>query len=255
MRIVSSSPQPNNKRGNLLSDQDGGLARAIDEVRTTLMARIRELENQLAKQQQGQQVAPSFSLSGKRRRKKKKQAPEENSVEGHLLAAMDEMERELFYRRKEEYLKEFDLNSSSDYTLLNDILFYEILKLRLMKVKLIDPTVDVDKILLECTDRIQRNLEALGMLRKQRLAQKEQVTTSIADLIAQFDREKALAEREKYLAEEETEFKKKQERDAGIVDFETAVAKFDEYIKQITSEQVNEQVVVEDSGDTEEVIE
>lgn len=255
MRIVSSSPQPN-KRGNLLSDQDSGLARAIDEVRTTLMARIRELEGQLAKQQQGQQVVPSFSLSGKRRRKKKKQAPEENSVEGHLLAAMDEMERELFYKRKEEYLKEFDLNSSSDYTLLNDILFYEILKLRLMKVKLIDPTVDVDKILLECTDRIQRNLEALGMLRKQRLTQKEQVTTSIADLIAQFDREKALAEREKYLAEEETEFKKKQERDAGIVDFETAVAKFDEYIKQITSEEPDdEQVVVEDSGDTEEVIE
>lgn len=266
MQIISSDkPEGASSRYKYKSRlDDPDLAYGLDEIRSTLMTRVEELNERMADLEaelkekdkiirtQARQINSlekarqrEIEKEKKRREKEKNQqqqnldplafkidAPVSDDYEEIITSLMTESEKELYYKRKQEYLQEFELNSSSDYILLQDVLFQEIIKLRLMKIKLENPlAANVDDSILACTDRIQRNLEALGMLRKQRLTQKEQIETSIADLIAQFDKEKYYSIQQALLAEEQEEFEKKKERDAKITGYEMAMVEFEKFLK------------------------
>jgi uncharacterized phage infection (PIP) family protein YhgE len=170
-----------------------------------------------------------------------------------IVSLLTPAEYKIYQHRKQKYLDEFEINSSSDLILLQDTLFHEIMHVRLLQQKYQDPKADVLKQIEECVGRIQKNLEALGMLRKQRLTQKEQVEASIADLIMQFDKEKLLHKTELYTEEEQREALLKQERDKELVDYESAVKKFHEVFLQAPV--VDNTDGVEIDGDTEEVVE
>lgn len=169
----------------------------------------------------------------------------EEILDEPILALLTPEEIKIYQYRKEKYLKEFELNSSSDIFLLHDTLFHEILHLRLLKRKTQDPKVQLHDEIDECVSRIQKNLEALGMLRKQRLSQKEQAIASLADLVAQFDKEKALHKLKAYEQEEQEEWIKKQERDKLLTDYESAVKMF----KETFDKKENEDSLEEDSVD------
>lgn len=144
-------------------------------------------------------------------------------TEDLVMSLLSPVEQKIYEQRKRKYLEEFELNTSSDVILLRDLLFHEILHLRLLNAKSTNPEADVMQAIEECVARIQKDLESLGMLRKQRLSQKEEVQASIADLIAQFDKEALLRQAEEYRLEEEIEKKRKAQRDKEITDYDTSV--------------------------------
>lgn len=149
-----------------------------------------------------------------------------------IASLLSPAEYKIYQLRKQKYLDEFEINSSSDMVLLQDLLFHEIMHLRLLKQKASDPQTDITVEIENCVSRIQKNLDALGMLRKQRLSQKEQIVASIADLVQQFDKEKAIRQAKQYEEEEKSELLKKQERDKKVVDYDSAVEMFKQVFGQ-----------------------
>lgn len=142
---------------------------------------------------------------------------------GYLRELLNEDERTFYERRKEEYIKDFDLNESSDVALLNMCLMEEVIYRRLMLYQAENPSKSIDKPLNECQKRLRESLKSLGMTREQRQGQKVSVTHSISDLAErvmhelEYDTEKLIL-----MEEEEKELmRKKKDRDQdNIVDAE-----------------------------------
>lgn len=111
---------------------------------------------------------------------------------GYVRKILNEEEQELYFSRREEYLKDYDINGSADEITLHQVLMEEIIYFRLQTKLAEKPSMadSIDRPLSECTGRLNRALDNLGALRKQRLNQNEKSNTiSIGTLAQQFARE------------------------------------------------------------------
>lgn len=109
---------------------------------------------------------------------------------GYIMQLLDEKEQQIFEAKRESYLKDYDINSSADETLLNLVLFDEVRIYRVMKAQFINPSMDIDRPLNDISARLRNNLEALGALRKQRLKQDDKLTAiSIATIAREFHKQ------------------------------------------------------------------
>lgn len=111
---------------------------------------------------------------------------------GYIRKVLDEHELEFYNMRKETYLNEFDLNSSSDEILLNMVLVDEVIIYRLLSKQIDQPTLNIDRPFSEAQGRLHKNLDGLAMLRKQRITQdRMDRQTSIVQLAQEVARQKS----------------------------------------------------------------
>jgi len=139
---------------------------------------------------------------------------------GYVRRIMEEDEQEFYFARREAYLKDYDINSSADEIMLHTALIEEVIQYRLLKKQFQNPSIDIDRPLTECTNRLEKALKNLGALRVQRLSQDERMNAvSIASIAQQFARELNAGNMDKLLAaqteEEEEYLRKKREREAS----------------------------------------
>lgn len=139
-----------------------------------------------------------------------------------VKSLLNDDERDFFELRMGEYFDDFDINESSDMVLLVMTIMEEVVWRRLMLYQFQNPTKDVNKQITDCQDRLRKNLETLGMTRKQRIGDKVNVEASISDLNARFIKELEMLQdrKEAYLREEkevlERQRKRKESNDSYI---------------------------------------
>lgn len=150
---------------------------------------------------------------------------------GYIKKILNEDEQELYTSRREDYLKDYDINGSADEMTLHQVLMEEIIYYRLMVKSAEKPSLDIERPLNDCTRRLRTALEDLGALRKQRLKQDDKIASvNIATIAQQFARElyagsiedelrRAKEEEEKFLLEK----KSKDINDYGVEDDEEEV--------------------------------
>lgn len=151
---------------------------------------------------------------------------------GYLRELLNDSEREFYEERREKYIEDFELNESSDDSLLAMCLMEEVMYRRLMLYQAESPSKPIDRPLKECQDRLLKALKALGMTREQRQGQKVNVQHSISELAERValeykqDADK-LAEQAK---EEEELMRKRQERlnSSDVIDIEYEAVDDDE---------------------------
>lgn len=137
---------------------------------------------------------------------------------------LDSDELELYNQRREDYLRDYDINSSADEITLHQALMEEVIYYRLMTRQANKPNLDLNKALDACSKRLNTALENLGALRKQRLKQDEKFqAVSIATIAQEFAREQIRGDIRDEIAEqdrEEEEFlRKKREREYVDAEF------------------------------------
>lgn len=163
------------------------------------------------------------------RPRSKKNSPAETGDFFKALMTKDEI---AFYeQRREKYLRDFDLNDSSDEALLMAVLMEEINWYRLVKRQAEKPTANLDKQLNDCMKRLRESLRALGMTRDQRQGVNINIRANIADLVDRIERDfnsdqewlKKLEEEEEKMLEE----KKKREERMTIIDAEIVDADYE----------------------------
>lgn len=139
---------------------------------------------------------------------------------GYVHALLTKDEIEFYEERKSKYLKDFELNDSSDEALLRAVLMEEVIWYRLMKKRVEKPTLDLDRPINDCMKRLRESLKALGMTREQRQGFNVNIRASIADLVDRVEREFYLDEEKmRELDEEELrmiEEKRERERNMTI---------------------------------------
>jgi hypothetical protein len=152
---------------------------------------------------------------------------------GYIMRLLDQEEQDMYQQYKDEFLKDYDINESADGTILELILIDKVRLYRVMRAQFENPSMDIDRPLTEITNRLNKNLDALGALRKQRLKQDEQTNTiSIGTLAQQFARELmsgSLQEELQKQQEEEARFlSEKKKREAQTIDAEYEVVEEDD---------------------------
>lgn len=129
---------------------------------------------------------------------------------GYVRNILNEDEQEYYFVRQEAYLKDIDVNGSSDEIILHTALMEEVILMRLYKKQAENPSIDIERPLNDCTRRLRTALEDLGSLRKQRLKQDDKVASlNIATIAQQFAREMmqgSIEDELKKLREEEEKF-------------------------------------------------
>jgi hypothetical protein len=146
---------------------------------------------------------------------------------GYIKKILNEDEQEIYFERKKEYMKDYDINASADEIILHTVLMEEVILYRLYKKQAEKPSLDIDRPLSECTKRLSKSLEDLGALRKQRLKQDDKTTTlNIATIAQQFHRELTSGNLTALLQQQQEEEKKyledKRNRETGpeVIDVE-----------------------------------
>jgi hypothetical protein len=149
---------------------------------------------------------------------------------GYIMRLLDQEEQEMYEKFKQEFLNDFDMNDSADSTILELILIDKVRLYRVMKAQFQNPSIDIDRPLTEISNRLNKNLEALGATRKQRLNQDDKLTAiSIGTVAQQFFREMLngdLQAQQDEAAEEEKRFleqKAKRERESKTIEAEYEV--------------------------------
>jgi hypothetical protein len=134
----------------------------------------------------------------------------------------------LFYqKRMQQYLRDFELNKSSDMGIIHRIIMEEVHSERIYVQMLNNPAKDFSEALTQCSVRYNKALESLGANRDKRLKNRETHTFSIADLALQ------------YASGGKEEFEEKEEKWAAE---ELALrGKKDEYFSEEVSHMVNEE--------------
>jgi hypothetical protein len=140
---------------------------------------------------------------------------------GYIMRLLDQEEQEMYEQFKKEFLEDYDINESADSTILELILIDKVRLYRVMRAQFDNPSMDIDRPLNEITNRLNKNLDALGALRKQRLKQDEKLTAiSIGTIAQQFHKQllDGVLQQERDEAEEEErrflEKKKQRERES-----------------------------------------
>lgn len=125
---------------------------------------------------------------------------------GMLPCLLDKAEETFVAERQAMYFNDFELNESADRSLLNLVLYHEIMLRRAMIYQSEHPSKDISKQIKVCQENLISALKSLGMLREQRVGMKIDVKQSVADLAEKVSLEIAKSER---LKKEEIELMKK----------------------------------------------
>jgi hypothetical protein len=151
---------------------------------------------------------------------------------GYIMRLLDQDEQEMYQQFAEEFKKDYDINESADKTILELVLIDKVRLYRVMKAQFQSPSMDIDRPLTEITNRLNKNLDALGALRKQRINQDDKLTAiSIGTLAQQFARELMSGSLQEDLQqqreEEEAFLSRKKVREAQTIDAEYEVVEED----------------------------
>jgi hypothetical protein len=95
-------------------------------------------------------------------------------------------EKKFYEKRMAQYLRDFELNKSSDIGIVHRVIMEEIYSERIYQQMLNNPAKDFSEQLTQCSVRYQKALETLGANRDKRLRNKEMHTFSIADLALEY---------------------------------------------------------------------
>lgn len=114
-------------------------------------------------------------------------------------------EKKIFLERHQVYVDEFEMNESSDWSLLMQVLLEELRQYRLAKRSILYPEEDIEMALNESYKRLIKAQESLGVTRHQRENANKEAEGNIAQLVKLYEEKKAFIEKQKKLdlAEEE----------------------------------------------------
>jgi hypothetical protein len=136
---------------------------------------------------------------------------------GYIRRILDEEEQEYYMLRRGDYLNDYDINGSADEIMLHSALMEEVIQFRLYMKQSRNPSIDIDRPLNESFGRLQKALDSLGALRKQRLKQDDKVASlNIATIAQAFAREisqGSITDEVLKLRQEEEEFEKSRTKD------------------------------------------
>lgn len=153
--------------------------------------------------------------------------PKEENPELLMIGSLLTVEEKEFYvYRKQQYLKDFELNDSSDWKLLDSVLMEEIYERRVRALMLTGMNRDYDEILNNINKRRNDALKNLGITRADRIKNKDVLGKSIADVVKNFDKKRKTdmqQKQQKYDIEEE-EIRKMMLHDIGATSGSDAVA-------------------------------
>lgn len=110
---------------------------------------------------------------------------------GYVRSLMTIEEADVYDHWKGKFLQEFpDLNESSDQLILEQILMEKVIEYRLLKAKLEKPTMNIDKPLSDCQQRMRKAMEDLGVSRRVRMTLDQPTVNNFAQLMLSFERER-----------------------------------------------------------------
>ena len=107
---------------------------------------------------------------------------EEIGTDGYLFKYLTKGEQNWWNERKESYRKEFEFNNSSDFTLLTQLLFEELLQRRLFVSQLQNKRRDYNKQFNDSLKRVADLQVKLGITRGQRAGILDNIDGNIADI-------------------------------------------------------------------------
>jgi hypothetical protein len=144
---------------------------------------------------------------------------EEASSDFFSMKLLTPKERDMYVKRRKQFLDEFVMNKSSDVGLIHRVIMEEIIGERLYKTMLADPSTDYSQALTMSQKRYSEALEALGASRDKRIKNREQATLSVADLAKSYydDRKKLALEVKSKQDAEERILLNEQEHRLGLV--------------------------------------
>ncbi len=147
--------------------------------------------------------------------KAEKQVIEDHLGLSDLLKKLPVPDRKFFKQRWAFYNKEFDINSSSDYALLMEVVVDELEQKRIAQARLgCDPTDHdtlsvLSKTASECLTRLERSLKSLGVTREQRKDEMDDSAESVAEVAVLLDKKlKRQKTRHRMETEEEIEMQR-----------------------------------------------
>lgn len=108
-------------------------------------------------------------------------------------------EKKLFLERHQIYVDEFEMNESSDWSLLMQVLLEELRQYRLAKRSILHPDDDIEVELNESYKRMIAAQKSLGVTREQRESANKESEGNIAQLVKQYEEKKAFLEKRKKL--------------------------------------------------------
>jgi len=106
-------------------------------------------------------------------------------------------EKKIFLERHQVYMEEFEINESSDWSLLMQILLEEIRQYRLARQSILHPEDDIELSLNESYKRMIAAQKSLGVTREQRESANKESEGNIAQLVKQYEEKKAFIEKRK----------------------------------------------------------
>ena len=110
---------------------------------------------------------------------------------GYVRSLMTIEEAEVYDYWREKFTQEFaDLNQSSDQLILEQILMEKVIEYRLLKAKLEKPTLNVDRPLAECQQRMRKAMEDLGVSRRVRMTLDQPMVNNFAQFMLSLDRKR-----------------------------------------------------------------
>lgn len=112
---------------------------------------------------------------------------EQLSESGDYLIFFHADEQEAYNKRKAAYMKEFEFNTSSDFSLLEAVIADEILLRRFTNYRLAGKTVG-DEIIDDINKRLRENIKSLGVSRAQRIADDTNQKGNVAQLAESLDK-------------------------------------------------------------------
>jgi hypothetical protein len=101
-------------------------------------------------------------------------------------SSLNETEKKFYLKRRRQYLEDFQINQSSDFTILHQVIMEEIIRERYYKETLENPSKDFSQQMNDATSRLQKSLQQLALGRDQRIKNRETGGVSIADLAKKY---------------------------------------------------------------------
>jgi hypothetical protein len=142
----------------------------------------------------------------------------DTSYDREMLSGLTNREKRIFKQRVESYKKEFDLNDSSDYAMILQIVADEVLQRRYIRDILLEKKNDVSKLIDLLNKRLSSNLETLGITRSKRKELQEEQEGHVAQISDSLDEKlRSIAKIHKEHMEEEDMYMKMKNSRSGPV--------------------------------------
>lgn len=190
------------------------------EARVKVKSRMRDGKKGLVSRGIKTRAKSAVNLALEKQYDETHKKAEKKFIEDHIglksiLDKLDKDDKRFLKQRWVYYNKEFEINTSSDYALLMEVLVDELEQKRIAEARITcDPTdhdtlSTLSKTASECLVRLEKSLKSLGVTREQRKDELDDGAETIAELALQVDKKlKKHAVLEKMRAVEEEEMLK-----------------------------------------------